>query len=204
MPGCGKPRILIILLFTIWRIYARKNLFDYLLAFYVFSVILRAHLGDYKMIKRLAIYDMDGTIVCSLHRYKIMQCGKRIDLEFWRANEYRAFSDSLLPLAAQYRADCNDAACYVIIATARVIGREDARFITEILGQPDYIISRGAGDTRSGAELKIKGLQKFRNLVNFRLAWDNAVFYEDNFSYLRAVCEFFKIRGVYIPSEQGH
>ena len=53
--------------------------------------------------KRIAIYDMDGTIVCSMHRYRtIVDNGcERIDLDYWRANEYRALEDSLLPLAEQ-------------------------------------------------------------------------------------------------------
>ena len=48
-------------------------------------------------IKRVRIYDMDGTIVCSMHRYRtvIDDRGERIDLEYWRENEYRALDDSL-------------------------------------------------------------------------------------------------------------
>lgn len=158
------------------------------------------------MLKRVAVYDMDGTIVCSLHRYRTMQNEKGvqvIDLAFWRENEPHAFSDSLLPLAVQYQEDIADKACYVIIATARVLGFEDMRFINEKLGMPNYIISRPSGDIQSGASLKIKGLQKFFNLVNFP-SFENWVFYEDNAAYLKAVCDTFNIQGVYIPSKQGH
>lgn len=155
-------------------------------------------------IKRLAIYDMDGTIVDSLHRYRTMPCGTKIDLEYWRANEFRAYEDSFLPLVSQYHTDIADPECYVIIATARVIGVEDARFIREKLGCPDYVISRKAGDNISGGTLKINGLRKFFNLKNFAQAWKNAVFYEDNASYLKAVCDAFGITGVYVPSKQGH
>lgn len=156
------------------------------------------------MIKRLAIYDMDGTIVSSLHRYKtITENGKtRIDLDHWRKNEPLAMLDSLLPMAAQYKADLADKSCYVIIATARVMNNPDWQFVNEILGKPDYFISRKDGDNRSGAVLKILGLQKFFNLKNFRNA--TAVFYEDNANYLKAVCDKFNIQGVYVPSEQGH
>lgn len=155
-------------------------------------------------IKRIRIYDMDGTIVCSLHRYRtiIDDRGERIDLEYWRENEYRALDDSLLPLAEQYRADLADPECYVIIATARVLGEPDMQFIRETLGEPDYIVSRKSGDTQSGRTLKIGGLAKFFNLVNFQT--DDVVFYEDNAEYLKAVCDRFGIRGVYIPSRQGH
>ena len=156
------------------------------------------------MIKRLAIYDMDGTIVDSSHRYRtIMRDGKEcIDLEYWRANECRAYDDQLLPLAEQYKKDLADPECYVIIATARVMGAADWAFVNDKLGMPDYFISRKAGDSQSGGTLKIKGLQRFFNLKNFRNA--AAVFYEDNTSYLKAVCDKFGITGVYIPSVQGH
>jgi hypothetical protein len=155
-------------------------------------------------IKRIRIYDMDGTIVCSLHRYRtiIDDRGERIDLEYWRENEYRALDDSLLPLAEQYRQDVADPECYTIIATARVLGEPDMQFIRETLGEPDYIVSRKSGDTQSGRTLKIGGLAKFFNLVNFQT--DDVIFYEDNADYLKAVCDRFGIRGVYIPSRQGH
>jgi hypothetical protein len=153
-------------------------------------------------IKRMAIYDMDGTIVCSLHRYRTDESGNKIDLQYWRDNEFRAYNDSLLPLAAQYKADLADSECYVIIATARIIRNEDMRFINDKLGMPDYIISRKENDSKSGGLLKINGLKKFFNLKNFRNA--KAVFYEDNAAYLKAVCDYFKIEGVYIPSNQGH
>lgn len=152
------------------------------------------------MIKRVAIYDMDGTIVCSLHRYRTI--GDKIDLAYWRENEYRAMSDSLLPLAEQYKIDLADQNCYVIIATARVLHDADKKFIAEILGNPDYIISRADGDATSGGVLKVRGLQKFFNLKNFKNA--AFVFYEDNATYLKTVCDKFNIRGVYVPSKQGH
>ena len=155
-------------------------------------------------IKRLAIYDMDGTIVDSSHRYRtiIDANGERIDLDFWRENQFRAMDDSLLPMVHQYRLDLSDENCYVIIATARVMNAPDWQFVKEILGEPDYFISRNEGDSQSGKTLKINGLAKFFNLRNFRDA--DAVFYEDNVSYLKAVCDRFNIRGVYIPSKQGH
>ena len=155
-------------------------------------------------INRVSIYDMDGTIVCSLHRYRtiIDENGEKIDLGYWRENEYKALGDSLLPLSAQYKADLSDENCYVIIATARVLRTNDYTFITDILGEPDYIISRIDGDSISGGKLKINGLAKFFNLNNFKDA--EFTFYEDNAQYLKAVCDRFNIRGVYIPSVQGH
>jgi phosphoglycolate phosphatase-like HAD superfamily hydrolase len=151
-------------------------------------------------IRKVSIYDMDGTIVDSSHRYRTIN--DKIDLQYWRDNQYRAMEDGLLPLADQYMDELRDPSVYVIIATARVMNNPDWQFVNDILGVPDYFISRRDGDTQSGATLKIKGLQKFFNLKQFRLA--DAVFYEDNTQYLKAVCDHFNIRGVYIPSVQGH
>ncbi len=153
---------------------------------------------------KIAIYDMDGTIVDSSHRYRtITENGKtRIDLDHWRENEYRAMDDGLLPLADQYMQDIADRDTFVIIATARVMNDPDWQFVREVLGAPNYFISRKAGDTQSGVTLKIKGLQKLANLRQFDMS--KAVFYEDNASYLKGVCDHFNCRGVYIPSVQGH
>ena len=155
-------------------------------------------------INKVSIYDMDGTIVDSLHRYRtiIDDNGERIDLQYWRDNEYRAMQDTLLPLADQYKSDLQDPHCFVIIATARVMHEPDYQFVREVLGEPDYLISRPEGSSISGKTLKIGGLAKFFNLLNFRDA--EFTFYEDNIEYLKAVCDRFNIRGVYIPSKQGH
>ena len=155
-------------------------------------------------ITRVAIYDMDGTIVDSSHRYRTIvdENGERIDLDYWRENEYRAMEDSLLPMFEQYQKDLADDNCYVIIATARVMNEPDWQFVKEKLGMPDHFISRPADSNVSGKTLKINGLARFFNLINFRDA--DFVFYEDNVQYLKAVCDRFNIRGVYIPSKQGH
>jgi phosphoglycolate phosphatase-like HAD superfamily hydrolase len=170
------------------------------------AIIDTSQQGNKQMAKitKVSIYDMDGTIVDSLHRYRtiIDDNGERIDLGYWRENEYRAMDDTLLPLAEQYKSDLRDENCFVIIATARVLRAADNQFIDEILGKPDYIISRRDGDTVSGGKLKIAGLAKFFNLTSFRDA--EFTFYEDNVQYLKAVCDRFNIRGVYVPSKQGH
>lgn len=154
---------------------------------------------------RIRIYDMDGTVVCSMHRYRIKDNGK-IDLDHWRNNEPLAYKDKLLPLAKQYQEDIAREDTITIIATARVLHNPDDEFIRDILGTPNAIISRGPNDTRSGGELKIKGLAVLFNLKGFKDIRD-IVFYEDNATYLKTVCDHFKNRGmvgVYIPSEQGH
>lgn len=151
-------------------------------------------------IKKVNIYDMDGTIVCSMHRYKTIN-GK-IDLQYWRDNQHLAMNDSLLPLAKQYQEDLANPEIYVIIATARVMNEPDYAFVNNVLGKPDFLISRKEGDSISGGKLKINGLAKFFNLKNFQNA--EFTFYEDNATYLKTVCDHFGIKGVYIPSNQGH
>lgn len=155
-------------------------------------------------INRVSIFDMDGTIVDSSHRYRTIvdTNGIRIDLDYWRENEFKAYDDTLLPMADQYKKDLLDINCYVIIATARVMHKPDWQFVRDKLGMPDYFISRPTGITTSGGLLKINGLAKFFNLNSFKNA--EFTFYEDNVHYLKSVCDRFNIRGVYIPSTQGH
>lgn len=155
-------------------------------------------------IHRVEIFDMDGTIVDSSHRYRtrVDNGVEKIDLEYWRANEYRAMEDGILPLAQHYRNCLRDPNCYTIIATARVMGDADWQFVREILGMPNHFISRPKDSAVSGAKLKIRGLAKFANLPQFQgIPW---TFYEDNIDYLKKVCDRFQCRGVYIPSKQGH
>jgi len=71
---------------------------------------------------------------------------------------------------------------------------------------PDHIISRKEGDTRSGGLLKVLGLRRLLSLKQFSGVTD-MVFFEDNKSYLAAVVNAFYdrgMRGVFIPSKQGH
>jgi hypothetical protein len=152
--------------------------------------------------RRLSVYDMDGTIVDSLHRYKTIE-GK-IDLQYWRDNEYKSYSDKLRPMHKQYLRDLEDKNCIVIIATARVMRNTCDEFVRDKLGTPNAIISRKDGDTRGGAALKIKGLNKLFNLKGFQ-NFNSMVVYEDNVSYLKSICDYYPGSiGVYVPSEQGH
>lgn len=159
-------------------------------------------------IHRVRVYDMDGTIVDSSHRYRTVEDSDgnvRIDLTYWRENEYRAMDDGLLPLAAQYMRDLKDENTFVIIATARVMNKPDWQFVNEILGFPDYFVSRKAYEVISGADLKIRGIQACIDAYgenHFKFAeWE---FYEDNTEYLKKVCDRFNMRGIYVPSKQGH
>jgi hypothetical protein len=154
--------------------------------------------------KDIHAYDMDGTIVCSMHRYRTVYDNgvERIDLPYWRANECHARRDSLLPLAKQYQADRLDTGIITVIATARHIQEPDLWFIRNILGMPDYIVCRkSANDSRGGADIKIAGLSIIARLAG-RIG--KIHFWEDNQSYLDKVCAALNAVPHFVPSLQGH
>ncbi len=154
-------------------------------------------------IKKIHVYDVDGTIVCSMHRFRTLKNGK-IDLPYWIDNctPEKIALDSLLPLAEQYKNDLLNKSVYVMIATARVLEKPDYDFITNKLGVPDKIISRnGRDDTRKGTDMKIAGIRFVQNLKQFKNA--SMVIFEDNTDYLKGICDYFQCTGVYIPSKQG-
>lgn len=155
------------------------------------------------MIKEIHIYDMDGTIVCSQHRFRMLENGK-IDLQYWIDNctPEKIAQDSLLPLAEQYKAQLANPEIYVVIATARVLETADMDYIKNILGMPNKIVSRnGRNDKRKGADMKIAGLRYLKNLRQF--ANSALHFYEDNIEYLYPVANYLNAKPHYIPSKQG-
>ncbi len=159
--------------------------------------------------KRINIYDCDGILLDSLHRYKTK--GNKIDLAHWRRNDTREniLKDSLGVLADHYKASIANPDIFVIIATARACEYNDANYehIFSVLGKPDKFIHRqGANDARGGAELKLDGilpLFKKRFLEGAKIH-----VYEDNALYLRDMCltlrEYGDTVGHFNPSFQGH
>lgn len=157
------------------------------------------------MIKQIHIYDLDGTVIDSSHRYSVIRKADgsiAIDFPFWVANRHRAIDDELLPLAEQYQAQLKNPEIYVIAATARVMSDVETQHVKTVLGWPHHMISRAEGDNRSGALLKILGLNKILNLAQFRNV-TNRHFYEDNLDYLKAVCEAHRCIPHFVPSKQG-
>ena len=156
------------------------------------------------MIKTVHVFDMDGTIVSSLHRYRLGQDGK-IDLAHWIENckPEMIKKDTLLPHVALYKALLIDPTAYVVIATARFMQKADYDFVKENLGLPDKIICRHADNNHmKGADMKIAGLRFLNNLKQFK----NAIryFYEDNKEYLLPVCAAISAQSIFVPSEQGY
>jgi hypothetical protein len=157
------------------------------------------------MYKEIQIFDLDGVLICSLHRYRTLPCGERIDLDYWRENTTpeKIAQDSLLPLANFYKECLENPAVYVIVATSRVMQKAGFDFIAENLGMPNKFIHRqGDNDQRRGYDLKVKPIRPLKNLKQFQ----NAVLHiwEDNKEQLDIMCEMLDAIGHYIPSRQGH
>ena len=156
------------------------------------------------MITRINVFDCDGCIVDSSHRYRTLECGTRIDLPYWIANEHRTLEDTLLPLAEYFQSDILDPTTYTVIATARIWCNLSRKFAATVLGEPNHVIARrGREDTRGGAALKIEGVKKLLNLKQFNNVREIHV-YEDNINYCRDVSSALGAIGHYYPSNQGH
>lgn len=154
------------------------------------------------MIKRVHVYDMDGVLVDSSHRYRLDSTGK-LDIAHWTENRNRCWYDRILPLMEQYRADLRDPSTHVIIATARNMSFSERIQLELDYGFPDSLISRGVDNlTECSSILKIKGLS---DLLSFRI-FDNlpVMFWEDNRKILSDVCAAIpRIEGILVDSNQG-
>ena len=119
--------------------------------------------------KRIHIYDLDGVLVDTSHRYRNLENGT-IDLTYWleNARPEKIALDTLLPLAAQYKADLTDPDTYVVICTARQAQQADFDYIANRLGNPNKIIYRPTGNMEADAKLKRRGLCKLLNLRQFQ------------------------------------
>lgn len=148
-------------------------------------------------VKSIAVWDLDGTIVDSSHRFRSLPGGK-IDLEYWYANRHLCVQDKLLPLAKKYKRDLKLKSRLVIIATARELANADIDFIEQRLGLPDHIVSRKTQDEDT-QQLKIDGIRKI--VGAFTEA--QITIYEDNIKNLLALTHEFNGLGVYVPSIQS-
>jgi hypothetical protein len=158
--------------------------------------------------RKLAIWDLDGTAIDSSHRYRTLECGTKIDLKHWRENctPEQIAKDVLLPHSNQMIKDLEDANTMVVIATARVMQKADFDYIIKNLGIPNYIIHREPDDNRKGVDLKNSGIAKYVGDVS---RFEHITIYEDNLEYLQGMTQFLEAQNpsvypVYVPSNQGH
>ena len=141
------------------------------------------------------IWDLDGTVIDSSHRYSTLPNGD-IDLPRWIADNTKANieRDSLLPLARLMRSNWRQGDT-VIICTARVLGIHDHCFLADHGIKANFILSRALGDNRGDAEMKrAKLFALFADLsIPFARWTRNATFYDDNQGVL-AMAEKYGIR----------
>jgi len=150
------------------------------------------------MIKKIKIYDLDGTLIDSSHRYRAIN--GRIDLEHWRANDTRKNvleNDSFLDLYEWLKVDTARACTY---------NDHNYEFLKNNNIVPDMFIHReGETDTRGGAVLKIEAIKPLLKLKKFENATIHI--FEDNIQYLHDMCialnDNHKLVGHFVPSEQG-
>jgi hypothetical protein len=130
------------------------------------------------MFKKIHVYDCDGVLVDSSHRYRNDASGK-IDLAYWKANTHRAADDSLLPHARQYVDDVLNPFVYTVVCTARETDTFTPRFFADNMAMPNLLIMRPAGNETQDWKLKRQQLTRLFNLRQFaglpRILWeDNA------------------------------
>lgn len=153
------------------------------------------------MLKSIHVYDCDGVLVDTSHRYRTKADGT-IDLEFWFANRNKKNmkQDKLLPHVRQYVADCLDSEVYTIICTSREYNALDIEFIAKRLGMPDKLLMRPEGNIEPDAKLKRRQLQRMFNLIQLqklpRTLW------EDNQITIDRLNDMFT-HTVYVKSNQG-
>jgi len=162
-------------------------------------------------IKKCYIFDIDGVLLDSSHRYKLglSKEGKaRIDLDHWRANEHKTVEDKPLPLEAHYKKVLSQKNSFVIIATSRIMSAIDYQVIEQKLGKPHALISRLTNEQKGG-DLKLNGVIRVLSDLNLNNI-DTFHIFEDNIHYLRHIADGIKQHyniqphAHYIVSNQGH
>ena len=134
---------------------------------------------------RVCIYDLDGTIIDSSHRIRLKDNGS-LDLEHWKNNSTKdmIFQDTLLPLYETLRWDYINGN-YVVICTARELGKWDLEYIHSMGIYYDKIISRPKGNITIDHVLKARQLKYFWQLKPFQKL--HKIFYDDNLNNLQAI-----------------
>ena len=84
----------------------------------------------YRPNKKVAVFDLDGTIIDSSHRTPNKPDGT-LDLQGYYDNRTREniFKDTLLPLADKIRKMYNSGLYHIVICTAREIDQDDLDFL---------------------------------------------------------------------------
>ncbi len=155
------------------------------------------------MYRRVNIYDLDGVLVDTSHRYRTRN--GVTDMEYWLAHHTPEFMkhDRLLPMVKQYREDCLDPEVYTIICSVRTMHEYDLEYILAYLGAPDKILLVGEKEPPYTADyvLKLRALNFLMNLKQFKKVPKRL--FEDNFRTIAAFNETYHWDFIYIQSNQG-
>ena len=149
--------------------------------------------------KKIHVYDLDGVLVDTAHRYRNKPDGS-IDLDYWFANrtKEKIALDTLLPHAQQYMDDCVDPHTYTIICTSRMYNVLDIEFIVGHLGAPDKLIMRPETQMKARDDfLKFNQLRQVFNLRQFKNL--RRVLWEDNPQNIDTLKPLFN-QTVFVPS----
>ena len=131
--------------------------------------------------KRLCVFDLDETIVDSAHRTPSRPDGTLdLDRYFALKNRESIFQDSLLPLAAFFKA-LDRSENYIIICTARAMNQDDYDYLQANGIHAHKIMCRpldGSEHHIKDGALKARKIQRLRNLRQFKgkpvYMWDDA------------------------------
>jgi hypothetical protein len=136
--------------------------------------------------KRIAIFDLDETIIDSKHRTPNNPDGT-LDLSRYFAlkNRESIMRDTLLPLAETFKR-LNRSENYVVICTARAMNQDDFDYLAmhglvahKILCRPE----NGSENHIKDAILKRRKIQRLRNLKQF--AGKPAIMFDDAIPVIR-------------------
>ena len=132
--------------------------------------------------KRLAIFDLDETLIDSKHRTPNRPDGTLdLDRYFALKNRESIFQDSLLPLAAFFKS-LDRSENYVVICTARAMNQDDYDYLEANGIYAHRILCRpldGSENHIKDGALKARKIQRLRNLRQFAgkpvYMWDDAI-----------------------------
>ena len=146
------------------------------------------------------IFDLDGTVINTSHRYRDLPCGK-IDLDFWFANSTPEMiaKDSLLPLAASMRT-MYAAGHIIVVCTARDfsplngvdLGAIYTQFLADNGLQHHALLHRKmAGEDHASmgdGDLKIRLLSDYAESEGFSSIKEmGAIMFDDNLTVIKAL-----------------